>query len=86
MSDDEKLYKTAEERAEEARRDPIPSFAALLKREGLVSDAELEAIAADVEAEITRATERARAATKPSKDTASLYDVLARHRSDVEIV
>jgi 2-oxoisovalerate dehydrogenase E1 component len=73
LSDDEKLYKTAEERAEEARRDPIPSFAALLKREGLVSDAELEAIAADVEAEITRATERARAATKPSKDTASLY-------------
>ena len=73
LSDDEKLYKTAEERAEEARRDPIPSFAALLKREGLVSDAELEAIAADVKAEITRATERARAATKPSKDTASLY-------------
>jgi 2-oxoisovalerate dehydrogenase E1 component len=73
LSDDEKLYKTAEERAEEARRDPIPSFAALLKREGLASDAELEAMAADVEAEITRATERARAAAKPSKDTASLY-------------
>jgi 2-oxoisovalerate dehydrogenase E1 component len=73
LSDDEKLYKTADERAEEARRDPIPSFAALLKREGLASEAELEAIAADVEAEVTRATERARAAAKPGKDTVSLY-------------
>jgi 2-oxoisovalerate dehydrogenase E1 component len=73
LSDDEKLYKTTEERAEEARRDPIPSFAALLKREGLISDAELEAIAADVEAEVTRATERARAAAKPGKETATLY-------------
>jgi 2-oxoisovalerate dehydrogenase E1 component len=73
LSDDEKLYKTADERAAEARRDPIPSFAALLKREGLASEAELEAITADVEAEITRATDRARAAVKPGKDTATLY-------------
>ena len=37
LSDDEKLYKTSDERAEESKRDPIPSFAALLKREGLAS-------------------------------------------------
>ena len=73
LSDDEKLYKTSDERAEEAKRDPIPSFAALLKREGLASDADLETIAADVEAEIARATERARAAAKPTRDTATLY-------------
>ncbi|HEY7474914.1 MAG TPA: dehydrogenase E1 component subunit alpha/beta [Vicinamibacterales bacterium] len=73
LSDDEKLYKTTDERADEARRDPIPSFAALLKREGLATDAELEAMAADVDAEITRATDRARAAAKPAKSTASLY-------------
>jgi 2-oxoisovalerate dehydrogenase E1 component len=73
LSDDEKLYKTSDERTEEAKRDPIPSFAALLKREGLASDADLETIAADVEAEIARATERARAAAKPTRDTATLY-------------
>jgi 2-oxoisovalerate dehydrogenase E1 component len=73
LSDDERLYKTSDERADEAKRDPVPSFAAFLKREGLASDADLEAIAADVEAEIARATERALAATKPARDTATLY-------------
>ncbi|MGH9312566.1 MAG: alpha-ketoacid dehydrogenase subunit alpha/beta [Vicinamibacterales bacterium] len=73
LSDDEKLYKTSDERAAEAKRDPIPSFAAFLKREGLATDADLESIAADVEAEIARAIERALAAAKPTKDTATLY-------------
>jgi 2-oxoisovalerate dehydrogenase E1 component len=73
LSDDEKLYKTPEERAEEAKRDPIPRFAAFLKTEGLVTDAELDAIARDVEREIADATERALAAPKPARDTAGLY-------------
>jgi 2-oxoisovalerate dehydrogenase E1 component len=73
LSDDEKLYKTVDERAEESKRDPIPFFAALLKREGLATDAELEAIAADVEAELARATDRARAAAKPGRETVGLY-------------
>jgi 2-oxoisovalerate dehydrogenase E1 component len=73
LSDDERLYKTPEERSEEAKRDPLPSFAAFLKREGLVADADLEAIAADVDREIAQATERALAAPKPSRDTATLY-------------
>src|SRR5260370_38786381 len=33
LSDDEKLYKSAEEREEEARRDPISKFALFLVRE-----------------------------------------------------
>jgi 2-oxoisovalerate dehydrogenase E1 component len=73
LSDDERLYKTSDERAEEAKRDPVPSFAAFLKREGLASDADLEAIAADVDGEIARAIERALAAAKPGRDTATLY-------------
>ncbi len=36
LSDDDKLYKTREEREEEARRDPIPRFALFLVREGLL--------------------------------------------------
>src|SRR5688572_6512859 len=42
LSDDEKLYKTLDERAAEARRDPIVRMAALLTSEGLATESELE--------------------------------------------
>jgi 2-oxoisovalerate dehydrogenase E1 component len=73
LSDDERLYKPPEERAEEARRDPIPRFAAFLKAEGLVTDEDLEAIAASVDREIAEAVDRALAAPKPARETATLY-------------
>src|SRR5688572_4021575 len=44
LSDDERLYKTPEERAAEARRDPIARFSDLLKSEGFASESELESI------------------------------------------
>ena len=37
LSDDEKLYKTKEERAEEAKKDPISRMAAFLTKEGLAT-------------------------------------------------
>ena len=49
------------------------SFAAFLKREGLLGEVDFESIAADVDREIAQAAERARAAAKPAKDTATLY-------------
>ncbi len=73
LSDDEKLYKTPAERAEEARRDPIPKFAEFLTRHHVLTATDLEAIAADVDREVSEAVDRARHAPKPSKDTASLY-------------
>jgi 2-oxoisovalerate dehydrogenase E1 component len=73
LSDDERLYKTAGERAEEATRDPITKFAAWLKAEGLVTDADLAATAKSVDAEITFAADEAVKAPKPAKDTAALY-------------
>jgi 2-oxoisovalerate dehydrogenase E1 component len=73
FSDDERLYRTPSERAEEAQRDPIPHFADWLKAHGVASDSDLEAIAADVEREVNEAADRARAAAKPAKDTAMLY-------------
>ena len=73
LSDDEKLYKTPAERAEEARRDPIPKFAEFLTRHRVLTATDLEAIAADVDREVSEAADRARHAPKPSKDTASLY-------------
>src|SRR5262249_36133306 len=45
LSDDERLYKTKEERDAEARRDPLLLMSTLLLREGLATDADLAAIA-----------------------------------------
>ncbi len=73
LSDDEKLYKTSSERAREAERDPLVLFAAFLKRESILTDAELAAIAADVDGELLDAAERALAAPKPSKESATAF-------------
>jgi 2-oxoisovalerate dehydrogenase E1 component len=73
LSDDEKLYKTKEERAEEATRDPISRMAALLEAEGIATGEELEAIVREVDREVAAATETAVKAEKPGRDTATLY-------------
>ena len=73
LSDDEKLYKTPEERAVEATRDPIIRFAEFLKAEDLATEDELAAISKDVDREVTEAAERAVASPRPAPDTATLY-------------
>jgi 2-oxoisovalerate dehydrogenase E1 component len=73
LSDDEKLYKPPAEREAEARRDPIPRFAAFLKQNQLASDEDLAVIAADVEREVNDAAQKALAAPKPSKNTAMMW-------------
>ena len=73
LSDDEKLYKTTDERAAEARRDPIVRLAAFIKAEGIAGDAELQAIAQEVQSEVNAAADRAIAAPKPTVDTVGLY-------------
>jgi len=73
LSDDEKLYKTPVERAEESTRDPIVKLAELLKAEGLVTEEELAAIRHDVDREVNDAAERAVQAPKPTPDTVGLY-------------
>ena len=73
LSDDERLYKTPAERAEEATRDPLTKFAELLKSEGVATDADLADIAKDVDREIGEAADAAIKAPKPAKNTAGLY-------------
>ena len=46
LSDDERLYKTPDEREAEALRDPLTKMRAFLLAEGLATEAELDAIAA----------------------------------------
>ena len=71
LSDDEKLYKTPEEREAEAHRDAVQKFALFLVREGVLETQELEELEADVEREILDATDRALTAAPPP--TSSIY-------------
>ncbi|MBA3269578.1 MAG: dehydrogenase [Acidobacteria bacterium] len=73
LSDDERLYKTADEREGEARRDPVTRMRQFLLTEKLATDADIEAIAADVDREIAEATSAALAAPKPGIETADWY-------------
>jgi 2-oxoisovalerate dehydrogenase E1 component len=69
LSDDEKLYKTAEEREEEAHRDPLSKFSLFLVREGFLDQKEIEALEAGVDREVREAGDQALAAEPPSIDS-----------------
>jgi 2-oxoisovalerate dehydrogenase E1 component len=73
LSDDERLYKPKEEREEEALRDPLTRMRAFLLAEDIAGDADLEAVAADVDREVLAATDAALAAAKPPVETADWY-------------
>jgi len=73
QSDDEKLYRTAEERAIDAARDPITKFGRVLIEEEIVTPDELRRLERAVDAEIQEATDRALEIPQPSRDTALLY-------------
>jgi 2-oxoisovalerate dehydrogenase E1 component len=73
LSDDERLYKTAEEREREAARDPIKRAADVLLAEGFATRDELDQIQVEVDREIAEATDIALVAEKPARDTAGLY-------------
>ena len=69
LSDDEKLYKSADEREEEARRDPIAKFALYLVRENILDQKEIEALEAEVDREVREAGDQALAAAEPTIDS-----------------
>jgi 2-oxoisovalerate dehydrogenase E1 component len=74
MSDDERTYKPAAEREEEASRDPVPNFAAFLLNAGIATEEELAAIREQADAEIMEASERA--AERPQPDPETVHDYL----------
>lgn len=65
LSDDERLYKTAEEREREAQRDPLVRTVALLRDHYGVSQEELDTLEAGVQAEVNAAADRAVASPQP---------------------
>jgi 2-oxoisovalerate dehydrogenase E1 component len=73
LSDDEKLYKTAAERDEEAHRDPVTRFGLFLVRENVLEAKEVEAIEADVDRELREAADRALVSELPAPGTYRMH-------------
>src|SRR5579864_1375628 len=69
LSDDEKLYKTPEEREKEAHRDPLSKFSLFLIREGLLDQKGIEHLEAQVDREVRDAADEALAAEHPAPDS-----------------
>jgi 2-oxoisovalerate dehydrogenase E1 component len=69
LSDDERMYRPAEERAADAARDPLTTFPKWLLAEGHLTEAELATIKAEVDAEVLAATDDALAQPQPAGDT-----------------
>jgi 2-oxoisovalerate dehydrogenase E1 component len=73
LSDDEMMYKTPEEREDEAGRDPVTTFSARLLGDGIATEAELADIRERVDEEIEVATEIALASPQPGPETILRY-------------
>ena len=73
LSDDERLYRTPEERAAEAPRDPVKTFPQWLVAEGVADPRTLERIEREVEAEVQEATDKALRAPNPSRGSVLVH-------------
>ncbi len=73
LSDDEKLYKTAAEREQEAARDPIARFPEWLLAEGHLDRHTLQRITHEVDDEIQATTDRVLKAPAPPSGSALRY-------------
>ncbi|MBA3240761.1 MAG: dehydrogenase [Acidobacteria bacterium] len=70
LSDDEKLYRSDEERTSDAERDPVKRFGALLIEEGIATQEELQQIKEEIEREVNEATDIALVSPQPEPQTA----------------
>ncbi|MEM1347877.1 MAG: thiamine pyrophosphate-dependent enzyme, partial [Myxococcota bacterium] len=73
MSDDEKNYKTDDERAAEAARDPIVTFAKFLVDQDVLTDDGVQQVKDQVDADVRAAVDEALALPTPHPDTALDY-------------
>ncbi|HEX6806859.1 MAG TPA: dehydrogenase E1 component subunit alpha/beta [Gemmatimonadaceae bacterium] len=74
LSDQETMYRPSEERDVDAARDPLVTFPKWLVAEGHLTEKELEALKAEVDAQVLAATDDALAQPQPTPDTV-LYGV-----------
>ena len=69
LSDDQRLYKTPEELADESRRDPLPKYASFLETAGVLSPQQRAQLEQEVRQEVEEATEQALRAPGPQPAT-----------------
>jgi 2-oxoisovalerate dehydrogenase E1 component len=69
LSDDERLYKTEKERADEAKRDPLRRMRDFLIAENLATDDQLESLEKNVQDEVIEAADQALSMSWPKKDS-----------------
>jgi 2-oxoisovalerate dehydrogenase E1 component len=73
LSDDERAYKTAHEREEEAARDPLTTFPQFLVEENVLDKAEIQTIVREIHHQILEDAHRALKAAPPAPETALLH-------------
>jgi 2-oxoisovalerate dehydrogenase E1 component len=73
FSDDERLYRSDEERAADAKHDPVKRFGALLVEEDFISQDGLQQLHDEVDREVSEAVDQALASPQPAPDTVKLY-------------
>ena len=73
-ADDPKKYRTAEEEAEWAARDPLPRFQAYLVEKGLLDEEQVAALEEEVKAEIQAGVESAEAQMKNLGDPLDMFE------------
>lgn len=73
LSDDEKLYRSDEERTADSERDPIKRFGALLIDQGIIDQDGLQQIKDKADAEIVAAADEALASPQPAPETATEF-------------
>jgi 2-oxoisovalerate dehydrogenase E1 component len=73
LSDDERLYKTAKEREEEAVRDPITRMRKFLLEERLATEPELEGLEQSVHREVSEAADQALTMEQPDKNSWGIH-------------
>ena len=71
LSDDEVMYRPADEREADAARDPLTTYPKWLLSEGYATETELAAMHEAVDAEVLAATDDALAQPQPAPETAS---------------
>src|SRR5216683_723279 len=73
LSDDERLYRSAEERTADAEHDPIKRFETLLVTESVANQDELQQLKDEVDREINAAADQALASPQPAAETATKF-------------
>jgi len=73
LSDDEKLYRSPEERTADAERDPLARFSSLLIKDGVIDEDGLQQLKSEVDLELNEAADLALASPQPAPDTATNF-------------